>query len=138
MGSYRKFLEKVSGNSSLGYLMPILNDNFILSEYNSMVAIKTSLEEIRKLWTRIIKEYPPKGKYDHDSPFRFRAELLLLDFLVTYYQLNCMLVDDFTRPENFEKNCKLDLILDNQPVDLDASHLEEIEHKLSQLAIVTP
>ena len=43
---------------------------------------------------------------------------------------------DFNRPDSFEKNSKLDLILDYQPVDLDASHLEEIEHKLIQLAIV--
>ena len=49
-----------------------------------------------------------------------------------------MLIDDFTRPEYFEKNSKLDLILEYQPVDLDATHLEEIEHKLIQLAILTP
>jgi hypothetical protein len=136
LGSYRKFMEKVSGNGSLGYLSPILNDNFVLSEYNCMVAIRASLEEIRKLWGRIVKEYPPKGKYDRDSPFRFRAELLLLDFLTTYYQLNCMLVDDLSRPESFEKSSKLDVILDYQPVDLDASNLEEVEHKLTQLAII--
>jgi hypothetical protein len=63
-----------------------------------MIAVRATLEEVRKLWSRISKEYPPKGKYDQNSPFRFKAELLLLDFLVTYYQLNCLLIDDFTRP----------------------------------------
>jgi hypothetical protein len=101
-----------------------------------MVAIRAALEEIRKLWGRIAKEYPAKGKYDRDSPFRFKAELLLLDFLVSYYQLNCLLVDDFMRPEHFEKNAKLELILEYQPVDLDATNLEELEYKLTQLAIV--
>lgn len=44
LANYRKFLEKLSGNSSLGYLSPILNDNFVLSEFNSMVGVKVALE----------------------------------------------------------------------------------------------
>lgn len=60
MPSYKKLgglLEKQNYNG-------ITNENFLLSEYNCMVAIKASIEEIRKLWVRIIKEYPTKLKYE--------------------------------------------------------------------------
>lgn len=55
---------------------------------------------------------------------------------MTYYQLNCLLVEDFQRPDYFEKMSKLDLILEFQPLELDASHLEEVEGKLKQLGIL--
>lgn len=66
-----------------------------------MVAVKYSIEEIQKLWNRITKEYPVRGKYEKETPFKFKAELLLLDFLMTYYQLNCLLIDDFHRLDYF-------------------------------------
>lgn len=66
-----------------------------------MVAIKASLEEIKRLWARVTKEYPAKVKYEKDMPFRFKAELLLLDFMISYYQLNCLLIDDFHRIDYF-------------------------------------
>jgi hypothetical protein len=60
MPSFKKLavlLEKQNYNG-------IANENFILSEYNCMVAIKASMEEIKKLWVRIIKDYPTKLKYE--------------------------------------------------------------------------
>jgi hypothetical protein len=105
--NYKKFVDKISANNTLSYLSPVINENFIISEFNCMVAIKVSMEEVKKLWGRIVKEYPAKGKYDKESPFRFKAELLLLDFLVSYYQLNCLWIDNFHLLDNFEKNSKL-------------------------------
>lgn len=60
----------------------------------------------------------------------------MLDFVVTYYQLNSLLVEDFYRVEYFEKMSKLDIILEYQPTDLDGRHLEDMENKLRQLVLI--
>jgi enoyl-[acyl-carrier-protein] reductase (NADH) len=64
IANYKKIIDKISSNISLSYLNPILNEHFIVSEFNCMVGIKASLEEIKKLWVRITKEYPLKVKYE--------------------------------------------------------------------------
>ena len=64
---------------------------------------------------------------------------MAVDFLTSYYQLNCILIEDFQRIDYFEKMSKLDLILEyNPPVDLDCSHIYELHNKLVQLEIVKP
>jgi hypothetical protein len=101
-----------------------------------MVAIRAAVDEIRKIWGRITKEYPCKEKYEPETPFRFRSELVLLDLFVTYYQLNSFLVDDFRGLEYFEKKSKLEVIIDCQPAELDLSHLKEVESRLTQLLLI--
>ena len=56
-----------------------------------------------------------------------------VDFLVTYYQLNCLLVDRFTDSDYFARNSKLEAILDVKPVKLLKENLVEIENKLVHL-----
>ena len=42
--------------------------------------------EIRRLWALISKEYPSQVKYTADTMFKYKNELFVLDFIVTYYQ----------------------------------------------------
>ena len=58
-----------------------------------------------------------------------------VDFLISYYQLNCILIEDFQRIDYFEKMSKLDLILEVPPIELDASHISDVHFKLGQLDI---
>jgi len=85
---------------------------------------------------KIVKEYSPQGKYTTESLFKYKNELLTVDFLTTYYQLNCLLVDNYNSVDYFEKMSKLEIILDYNPSDLDGRHLEEIELKLQQLRLL--
>lgn len=64
-----------------------------------------------------------KGKADNNSVFKYKNELVLLDFIMSYYQLNCLLIDDFQRMDYFEKMSKLELILEYQPAELDIGNL---------------
>ena len=45
--------------------------------------------------------------------------------MITYFQLNCLWVDDFVRMDYFEKNAKLEVIVEVPPAEVDASNLEE-------------
>jgi len=71
----------------------------------------------------ITKEYPTNIKYTSETVFRFKNELLVLDFIITYYQENSLLIEDFERVDYFYKMSKLDIILDYQPCELGAEHL---------------
>lgn len=55
MLNYKKYIEKIASNSALAFLNPVLNENFYVSEYNCMLAIRISLLEIKNLWSRIAK-----------------------------------------------------------------------------------
>jgi hypothetical protein len=67
-------------------LIHILNFTFSRSEYLSFLAIKTCIPEIKRLWQQ-----------KHEKNY-----LLLVDFLVSYYQLNCIIISDFNNITYFE------------------------------------
>jgi hypothetical protein len=52
---------------------------------------------------------------------------------MTYYQLNCLLIDYFDDPDYFARNSKVEVIIDNKPTILSPSVMPEIEHKLKLL-----
>jgi hypothetical protein len=52
---------------------------------------------------------------------------------MTYYQLNCLLVDYFHDPDYFARNSKVEVIIDNKPTILSPSVMPEMEHKLKLL-----
>jgi hypothetical protein len=55
---------------------------------------------------------------------------------MTFYQLNCLLIDNFHDPDYFARNSKIDAIVDVPPAVLSAAAKSELEHKLKQLEII--
>ena len=118
-------------------MVQILNDNFVPSEYNSIFAMNSSIVQIRRLWQKITREYPAKGKYSSEGQFKYKSELLAVDFVTSYYQENSLLIEDFQRVDYFEKMSKLQLILEYNPTDLDATHIVFVEEKLKNLGLIS-
>lgn len=59
-----------------------------------------------------------------------------MDFITTYYQLNCLLLDNFNNPEYFAKYSKLEHITEYKPVQLGLSSIKDVENKLKLLEIL--
>jgi hypothetical protein len=70
---------------------------------------------------------------DQESLSNFAKKALRLDYIMTYYQLNCLLVDYFDDPDYFARNSKVEVIIDNKPTILSPSVMPEMEHKLKLL-----
>ena len=87
------------------------------------MAIRATLDEIRRIWSIVTRDHPPIKRLDPSTPFIHKDLLMTVDFLASYYQLNCILIDDFQRIDYFEKMSKLDLILEYPPFELDASNI---------------
>jgi hypothetical protein len=49
-----------------------------------------------------------------------------LDYTMTYYQLNCFMVDNFHDPDYFARNSKIDIIIDNKPSPLTLTAMSEL------------
>ena len=52
---------------------------------------------------------------------------------MSYYQLNCLLTDNFHDPDYFARNSKIDSIIEHKPLPLSPANLEEIQQKLHHL-----
>jgi len=55
---------------------------------------------------------------------------------MTYYQLNCLLIENFNNSEFFTKQSKLEHITEYKPVPLGLSSMKDVENKLRLLEIV--
>ena len=55
---------------------------------------------------------------------------------MTYYMLNCLLVDNFTDPEYFVKFSGLHIIMNNKPLKMELEHFKLVEEKLRSLEII--
>lgn len=51
---------------------------------------------------------------------------LRLDFTMSYYQLNCLLVDAFQDPDYFARNSKVELIIEHKPAPLTPSNHQDL------------
>lgn len=55
---------------------------------------------------------------DEAGQASFSKVAVRLDFIITFYQLNCLLVDNFYDPDYFARNSKIDVIIENKPAML--------------------
>lgn len=55
---------------------------------------------------------------------------------MSYYQLNCFLIDDFEDPRYFQRMSKLEDIVENPHGELGPPHLKLLEQKLLALKII--
>ncbi len=109
-------------------LTSIADMNYARSELLSLVAIRYSIEECKNLWIELCKL-----ESKHADEESFGKVALRLDFTMTFYQFNCLLIDNFHDPDYFARNSKIDVIIDNKPTTLTAAVMPEIEHKLKLL-----
>lgn len=59
-----------------------------------------------------------------------------MDFMITYYILNCLLVDNFACGEYFARWSALGVIMNNKPVRLQMEDFGLVEDKLRLLEII--
>lgn len=104
-----------------------IREDFELAEAMSIMAVVISVREIRRMCELIRGE-------------RILAKALevakVLDFVVTYYQLNCLLVDDFRRIDYFEDRSKLDIIIEGLAVEMDAKAMGELLEKINYIGLL--
>ena len=93
-----------------------------------MLAIRYCIEDCKSVWSELCKL---ESKHAEEEIFGKVAHRL--DFTITFYQFNCLLIDNFHDPDYFARNSKIDVIIDNKPSPLTPSVLPEIEHKLKLL-----
>lgn len=70
----------------------IADSNLQRSEWTSMLGISFAVEECKGIWQLLEKEKPGS---EGELQGKLQSEALRLDFTMTYYQLNCLLVDNF-------------------------------------------
>jgi hypothetical protein len=76
------------------------------------------------MWTDLCKKNERHSEDDYLSSFNKLA--LRLDFTMTFYQLNCLLIDNFHDPDYFARNSKIDTIIEYQPATLTPSMKSEL------------
>ncbi len=55
---------------------------------------------------------------------------------MTYYILNCLLIDNFSSPEHFVRNSGLHVIMNNKPMKMELDDFRLVEEKLRLLEII--
>jgi hypothetical protein len=68
-------------------------------------------------------------------PEQLQTSVVLLDYLVTLYQLVFLVVTTFGDYDNFAKNSKIEHIVDGKPVQLNKDHYLQIRQKIYTLNI---
>lgn len=61
--------------------------------------------------------------------------MLRLDYTITYYQLNCLLAEEFADAEYFGRMAKLETIVDNRPIGLGIAQIGDLGRKINALEI---
>lgn len=97
-------------------LSSISDVNLTRSELLCLLAIKYSIEDCKGVWNELCKLESKHGEEES-----FGKVALRLDFTMTLYQLNCLLIDNFHDPDYFARNSKIDVIIDNKPSTLTPS-----------------
>ena len=72
---------------------------------------------------------------DEELPKNIENNVILLDYLVTYFQLTALILDEFNQPEQFAEKSKIEQIADGMPVRLSFGHYLEIKNKIHLLEI---
>lgn len=102
----------------------VCDNNYARSEVLSLLGIKFSIADCKNLWADLCKlEYKCT---DQDGQSHFNKVAMRLDFTMTFYQLNCLMVDNFHDPDYFARNSKMDIIIDNKPSTLTLSSMSEL------------
>lgn len=133
-GCRKQFKEWINFVAKDKTLSCIADDNLSRSEYLSMTGLAFAVDEAKVIWQDLgrVKTLPQEG----ELPGKTQDDALRLDFTLTYYQLNSLLVDNFYDPEYFARMSKLDTTLECKPVSLEYAHLPLIENKLKSLQLV--
>lgn len=59
-----------------------------------------------------------------------------LDFTITFYQLNCMLMSSFHELSFFGRECGLEEMCENKPFSLEWGNVKDLEQKMMLLEIM--
>jgi hypothetical protein len=97
-------------------LASVCDTNFSRAELLSLLSAKYSIEECKQVWAELCRKKERHSEEEYNASFSKVA--LRLDFTMTFYQLNCLLIDYFHDPDYFARNSKTDTIIDYQPVVL--------------------
>jgi hypothetical protein len=98
-------------------LASICDTNYTRAELLSLLSIKYSIEECKQIWADLSKRVE-KSSEDENG---FSKPALRLDFAMTYYQLNCLLIDNFHDPDYFARNSMIDMIIEHKPAPLNSA-----------------
>ncbi|KAM3130541.1 hypothetical protein pb186bvf_017350 [Paramecium bursaria] len=112
----------------------VFDDNLI--EYESFYII---LNSILKNAIRDINSNIENNLVDNDQlqllPIEIEGGVVLLDYLITYFQLAVLIQDSFDDYYSFAVDSKIEQIADGKPVRLTYGHYNEIRNKIKQLDI---
>jgi hypothetical protein len=114
----------------------VFDDNFM--EFESFYIILQSFLRagVRELQASLDGsiEYPSSSPEEQLHP-QFESSVVLLDYLVTYFQLTALILDQFNELEIFAEQSKIEQIAEGKPVRLTNGHFIEIKNKIFQLEI---
>ncbi|CAD8070866.1 unnamed protein product [Paramecium sonneborni] len=112
----------------------VFDDNF--TEYESFYIILSSIlkSAIKEI------EYQLESKIAVQDtqillPIDIEGGVILLDYLITYFQLASLIQECFENPYEFAIDSKIEQIADGKPVRLTYGHYIEIRNKIKQLDI---
>jgi hypothetical protein len=111
-----------------------LDKNYQRSEALALASIYYCIEDIKDL-SRQLKEDSLIRELADDGvlPEEQQRLALRLDFTVTYYQLNCLCVDNWSDIDYFARTSKVEVLTEHKPSTLHKTHLRDIEAKIREL-----
>ncbi|CAD8109433.1 unnamed protein product [Paramecium sonneborni] len=112
----------------------VFDDNF--TEYESFYIIlnsilRSAIKEIEYQLEQQITFQDPQQLL----PIDIEGGVILLDYLITYFQLASLIQECFEDPYGFAVDSKIEQIADGKPVRLTFGHYLEIRNKIKQLDI---
>ncbi|CAD8046644.1 unnamed protein product [Paramecium primaurelia] len=112
----------------------VFDENF--TEFESFYIIFNSV--LRQAIKELQKEIDKKLGSDDLSkslPIDMEKDVVLLDYLVTYFQLSQLTLETFNKPYEFAQKSKIEHIAEGSPVRLTYGHFIEIKNKMSDLEV---
>lgn len=85
------------------------------------MAIGYAIDECKQIWTQLVSLETKVSSESYLKEFAILAGRL--DFAMSYYQLNCLLTDNFHDPDYFARNSKIDSIIEHRPLPLTPTNL---------------
>ncbi len=115
-------------------LAAVVDLNFLRSEYLSMLGLSFAIEECKNIWNWLEKE--KVGASEGELQGKMGSEAMRLDFTITYFQLNSILIDNFQDAEYFTRMSKLETTSECRPAPLHFGNLKDLEYKLQALEML--
>lgn len=133
---YTELDELIAKGTSNRRFALYLDKNYQRCESLAVGAVHYCIEDIRELSKQLREDLTVRELADDALlPEDLQRKALRLDFTLTYYQLNCLSLDNWSDIDYFARTSKVEFLTEHKPSSLQKQHLREIETKIRELEL---